>query len=134
MAFRRVNDVMPCIAASAINYGQAVALDVGDVQRQVLPLGTNTLEAFGLALATAVNPGDPVSVHGFLSGNVEKVVAGASLGHGADIGIGSTNGALAPIVGASGVAKWRVGKSMTAAAVGETFSLYVAPRQLSGLV
>jgi hypothetical protein len=63
-----------------------------------------------------------------------RVPAGGSLGHGADVGVASTNGALGPVSAASGVARYRVGQALTAAAAGETFSLYVNPKQLSGLV
>lgn len=123
---------LPGIAASSINAGQAVSLDVGDVQRQFLPISTNSIEPFGVARATAVTAGDAVTV--WDTGHVVRIAtAVASLGHGADIGVASTNGALGPITGASGSVKWAVGKSLSAAAAGETFSLSIRPRQLGGL-
>jgi hypothetical protein len=129
-AFELHRDGYPAKAASAINANQVVTSDVGDTQRQVLPVSSHNLEPLGIALASAPNPGDAVTV--MERRNVVKVTAGASLGAGTDIGVGSTNGTLAPIVGTQGLTRWRVGKSQTAAAAGEVFSLYVDPRQLSG--
>lgn len=123
---------LPAIAASAISGAKAVGLDVGNVQRQVLPIATNNAEPIGVAAASAVNPGDGITVYN--TEHIVKVVAAASVGHGADVGVASTNGDFGPVAGASGTAKWRVGVALTAAAAGETFSLYVKPRQLSGLV
>src|SRR5690242_19645288 len=95
---------LPGIAASAINVDSAVSLDAGDVQRQFLPVATVNVEPVGIARATAVNPGDGITVYD--RDHVVRVPAGASLGHGADIGVASTNGALGPVTGASGVVKW----------------------------
>lgn len=131
-AFELHTNGFPGIAASAIAMGAVVGLDVGDVQRQVLPLATVNAEPHGIALASAVNPGDGIPVINRI-GDVIKVTAIASLGHGADVGIASTNGGLGPITGASGVVKWRVGRAVTAAAASEVFSLYVSPRELGGL-
>lgn len=130
-AFELHRGGFPGKAASAISAGAVVGLDAGDVQRQVVPLATLNAEPFGVALASAVNPGDAVTV--LEPFDVVKVTAAASLGHGADIGIASTNGAVGPIAAASGVVKWRIGRSLSAAAAGEVFSLYINPRQLGGL-
>lgn len=122
---------LPFIAASAINPGQAVKLNVGDVQRSVVPVGSgiSANEPFAVAIATALQ-GEGVTLYD--DGQIVKVTAGASLGHGVDVGVGSTNGALAPVSVASGSVIWSVGKSLTAAAAGEKFSLYVRKRQVSG--
>lgn len=132
MAFELHRSALPGIAASAINAQSVVTHDIGDTQRQFLPVSTSGLEPVGVALATAVNPGDGVTVHDAY--NVVKIVAAASLGAGANVGVASTNGQLGIVAGASGVTTWRVGKSLSAAAAGETFSLYVNPRQLSNLI
>lgn len=80
--------------------------------------------------------------------SVVKAIAGASLGAGSDVGfatLGLASAAqgtqfqatvvqLGPVVGASGVVVWSVGKSRSNAAAGELFSLEIRPRQLSGLV
>jgi hypothetical protein len=125
MAFELHRTSFPGIAASAINAGAVVTLDTtGDVQRQVISTGSMTVEPFGIALATAVNPGDGVAV--FDLGNVVKGIAVASIGAGQDVNIASTGGQLGIV--ASGF--FRVGRSVTAAAAGETFSLYVNPRRV----
>lgn len=132
MAFELHRSAFPGIAASAVNAQQAVSLDVGDVQRQVLPLATNNVEPLGVTIATAVNPADSVAV--FDRGNIVKVPAVASFGAGQDIGVASTNGGFGTVSGASGVTRWAVGKSVTGALAGEIFSLYVNPKQLSNLI
>lgn len=130
-AFELHSDGFPLKAASAISINAVLGLDTGDVQRQVIPLATNNVEPFALAIASAPTPGDALT--GMVPGDVVKAVAAASLGHGTDVGIASTNGALGPVAAASGVVRWRVGRSVSAAAAGETFSLYISPRQLGGL-
>jgi hypothetical protein len=132
MAFELHRSALPGIAASAINAQQVVTHDTGDTQRQFLPVATNGVEPAGVALATAVNPGDAVAIHDAY--NVVKAVACASIGAGADIGVATSSGRLGLVTGASGVTRYRVGKSLTPAADGETFSLYVNPRQLSNLI
>lgn len=119
----------PAVAASDMNAGRVVNLTTGDVDRQVSPIATSNIEPFGIALATALQ-GKAVTI--MEDGDTIKVTAAASLGAGADVGIASTNGALGPVSGASGSTIWRVGRSVSAAAAGETFSLYIRPRTLSG--
>lgn len=127
-AFELHRSGFPAKAASAMGAQIAVSHDVGDTQRQVVAIATNNVEALGVTLATAANAGDAITV--LDRGNVVKVTAMASLGAGADIGVASTNGALGLVTSASGVVKWAVGKSQTAAAAGETFSLYVNPKPI----
>jgi hypothetical protein len=144
MAFELYRSTFPGIAASNIAAGNALALTVatalaGPVERQFIPISTVNVEPFGIALATAApvsaTPPFSAAVPVIDLGNTIKVTAAASLGVGADVGIasGATTG-LGPVVGASGAAVWRVGKAVSPAAAGEVFGLYVAPRQLSGLV
>jgi hypothetical protein len=129
-AFERHVNELPVKTASAVNPGGVLTLDTGDTQRQVVPVASLNILPIGVALATGASPGDAVTLEGEHS--IVKVVAGASLGQGAVIGVGSTNGSLAPVAGASGSVKCAVGDSLSAAAAGETFSLYVRPRVLSG--
>lgn len=124
-------NALPAVVASDCNPGLAVKLDAGDVDRQVVPLATSNAEPIGISLATALQ-GKAVTILDGLS--VVKVTAGASLGAGTDVGVASTNGTLGPVSGASGSTVYRVGKSTSAAAAGEKFSLYVKPKQVSGLV
>lgn len=116
-------------AASAMSPRVPVALDA--VEGQVVQIATTGVEPLGLTGAASARPGDAVVVYG--EGNIVKAVAAASLGFGANIGVASSNGALGPVTGASGVVRWRLGTSREAVAAGETFSLFVHPRQLSGL-
>lgn len=141
MAMELYRWTFPGIAASAIRAGDAVGFPVGSggLERQVVPLASWNLEPFAVALATAnyaaATPPFSAGVPLVDAGNTLKVTAGASLGAGADIGIATTAGSLimGPVVGAAGTVVWRVGKAVSAAAAGEVFSLYVSPRQLSGL-
>jgi hypothetical protein len=119
----------PGKAASAILPGQAVSLNTGDTEREVLPVATSNVEAFGIALASA-GPQDAVTI--FEEHSVVKVTALASLGAGANIGVASANGALGIVSAASGSVVHAIGKSVSAAAAGESFGLYIRPRQLSG--
>jgi hypothetical protein len=132
MAFELHRDPgISAIAASSIAAQSVVTWDVGDVQAQVLSVATVNVEPIGVTRSVASNPGDAVTVYD--DDHIVKAVAVASLGAGAEIGVASTNGGLGPVTGASGTVKWRVGKSLTAAAAGETFSLSIKPRQLNGL-
>lgn len=139
MAFELYRWTFPAIAASAIGAGDPVRLSPSAAERQVVPLATWNLEPFGIALATAnyaaATPPFSAAVGVVDIGNTIKVTAGASLGVGADIGVATTAGApwAGPVAGAAGTVVWRVGKSVSAAAAGEVFGLYVSPRQLSGL-
>lgn len=116
-------------AASVLSDKLAVKLDT--TANQVVPVASVNDQPFGVAHDVASSVGDVIPVYG--PHNVAKVVAAASIGVGADAGVASTNGNLGPVTAASGVVKYRVGYSLTAAAAGETFSLFVAPRQLSGI-
>src|ERR1700738_559468 len=104
MAFElfRTTDAFPGIAASACAAGQAMQLSASAVERQFIPIGgasggggTSNIEPFGISLATAATFGLAVPVVDAL--NTVKVTAGASTGAGADIGVASVNGTLAPV-------------------------------------
>ena len=117
----------PGIAASNVQPGQVVSLASG-TERGIAPCASANLRPFGVAFAVAT-AGDAVTVHAI--GNVVKAIANASVGVGAEITVasGAATG-VAPVTGASGVERWSVGQSVTAAAAGETLSVYVHPRQL----
>jgi hypothetical protein len=131
MAFKLHRTSFPGIAASAVSAGQAVTLASGG-DRNVAPIVNSSVEPFGIALASAASVGDGVAV--LDDNNVEIVIAAASLGRGADVGVVGATTSLGPVSAASGSAVYRVGKSLSAAAAGEEFSIYVNPKQLSGLV
>lgn len=122
-------------AASAINPFQPVKL-VGTSSLFAVPAATSTDVPFGFngeatAGASGINSVDAAAIYS--QGNVAKAVCAASVGVGSEVGVASTNGALGPIAGASGVSKWSVGIALTPAAPGERLSVYVRPRQLGGL-
>lgn len=139
MAHDLHRDPLPMIAASAFARPQAsngalgavaVSVPAGGVERGVLPIATVNAEPLGLVAQSASVAGRSCAVH---DQGIVKCVAGASVGVGADVGFASTNGALGPIAAASGVLKYSVGKSTSAAAAGEIFSVYVRPKVLSGV-
>ena len=117
----------PGIAASNCQPGQVVSLASG-TERGIQPCASANLRPFGVAFAVATQ-GDAVTVHAI--GNIVKTTANASVGVGAEVTVasGSATG-VAPVAGASGVERWSVGQTVTAAAAGETLSVYVHPRQL----
>ena len=90
--------------------------------------------ALGMSTATGASPGDPISIQ--FTG-VCKGIAGASLGAGAPVGIGSTNGVLAPILATGGPAsanlvatRFAVGIALKNAAAGDYFPVLLKPDQI----
>lgn len=91
---------------------------------QVIMLGTNNLEPFGVNGEATAAVGDQVTIYG--NDNIVKAKAIASLGVGAQVGVGSDNGRLGPGAAASG--RFRTGIALEAAADTESFALFVSPR------
>lgn len=120
----------PAVAASAVNAGAAVGVASGADSR-VYPVASLNLRPLGIALATGATVGHAVTI--LDEGNTVVITAAASVGRGAEVGVASTNGALGPVAGASGSIVYSVGQSVSAGAAGEDISIYVNPRQLSGL-
>ncbi len=117
--------VTPLPAASALSETVYAAGSVND-----MPLGFTT--------ATVASPGDPVSVQ--FSG-VVKGVAGASLGAGAPVAVGSTNGILIPLLpsglstalgSAIGAAelRWSVGVALKNAVAADLFPVLLKAAQI----
>lgn len=119
---------LPFTAASAI-VGPAPVKLAATGTRRVIPAAANTDEIQGFVSNASYAVGEGITVYG--ENSVVEAVAAASLGPGADVGIASSNGALGPVAAASGVARFRVGRSFEGAAAGEKFSLYVKPARLS---
>lgn len=133
MAWEILDDPFPGIAASAIADRQVVTLNTGAVDRSVLPCsGATNQVPHGIECrgATALQ-GEGVTIAD--RGNYAKAVAAASLGAGVEIAVVGATRSLGLAAGASGSTRYSVGQSMNAAAAGEVFTLYVNPRQLSGL-
>lgn len=95
-----------------------------------LPVGSWNEEPHGVTGAATHSVGEVPAV--YFSQNVVKCRAGASIGAAAAAGVGSTNGVVAPVAGASGSVRWQLGHTVTAAAAGEVVSIFINPRQLSG--
>jgi hypothetical protein len=131
MAFELHTNPLPGIAATVIADQSAVRFIPGATQRAVGPVASTNQEPVGVVDAGATSLA-PVTVYGEHS--YVKALAVASVGAGANVGHASANGALGPVVAASGAAVWRIGVSQEPAAAGQVFTVLVNPRQLSGLV
>lgn len=116
---------LPVNVASAVNPRQPVQL-LGTSALICGPVATSNVEPFGYAGEATAAVGETLTVYEAL--NIVKAVAAASLGVNAAVTVASTNGALGPaVIVASG--HYEHGKSLTPAAAGEVFSLYVRPRK-----
>jgi hypothetical protein len=122
----------PAIAGSAINPGVPVQFG-GGVERGVIPVATNSLLAVGMIDTRIASKaqGDPITV--YEHGAVVEGIAAASMGQGAEVAFAVPSQGFAPVAAASGVLRASVGVTMTPAAPGEYFALYVRPRVLGGL-
>lgn len=137
MAHYHEGDGLPLKAASAISQWVPVQFLQGAsaLTETVIRAGSINVAAFGMTIATVASPGDPVSV--VPPGYVTKAIAAASLGAGAVVGVGSTNGHLIPLA-ASGVAspastgeaRYSVGVALYNAVDADVFSVFVDPRQI----
>jgi hypothetical protein len=129
----------PLRAASAIAQYVPVRL-VGDqvtpgsaLSETVVRAGSSNEDVLGMTEATVASPGGEVQVTFF---GITKGVAGASLGAGARLQVGSTNGILIPFIptgaAASGPSRsYVVGRSLRNAVVGDIFSFVVDPEQIT---
>lgn len=119
---------LPRRAASQINEGVAVRSSASQTD-YVLPVASSNVRAFGLSLATAASPGDPVAVQ---TEGIGVARACASVGPGALVIVGSTNGRLAPLGAAASAPIPQglevVGESVNAAVDGDYFSVLIKPR------
>ena len=131
MAGEHLKNALPFVAASAINPNRAVYISPSYANRVVQLASTVTQEVAGVSGDATALQGESVVIYG--RGAVVDVTAAASLGAGADIGVAPASAAFAPIAGASGSARHRVGKALESAAAGETFALYIDPDNLSGI-
>lgn len=114
---------LPRLAASQVDQGEAVRASASQTD-YVLPVATSNVRVLGVAIATAASPGDPVAVQ---TEGIAVCRAAASLGPGAQVIVGSTNGRLAPLGAAASApipqGLFIVGESVQAAADGDYFSV-----------
>lgn len=121
----------PAIAGSALRPGEVVKFAAGANERRVIPVVSTNELAVGVidTRAASAAVGDAVTV--YETGAVLEGLSVASIGAGAEVAVASANGALGLVAGASGVVRATVGVTMTPAAGGEYFALYVRPRVLA---
>ena len=141
MAHNQSGGRPPVKAASAIAQYVPVAFlpAASALGETVIRAGSFNEIPFGVTLSSVASPGDPVTIG--VRGETVKGVAGASLGAGALVAVGSVNGILVPIVpsglstalgsalGALGV-RWAVGIAMKNAAAADLFPVYLDPSQI----
>ncbi len=102
------------------------------LNRAVVPVASNNLRPQGFVGNASAAQGEAVTVYG--EGSIVEAVAAASIGAGGEVGVGSTNGDLGIVAGASGVTRWACGQALEDVAAGEVFSVYVKTRQVSNLI
>ncbi len=126
---------LPFKAASAIGAFMPVFQPIASSRDDTVVLAaSHNNDVLGLTIATVATYGDPVAV---VVTGVAKGVAGASLGAGARVAVGSTNGVLAPLLasgaasgGAAVNARYIVGRAMQAAAAGDIFPVLLGGEQI----
>jgi hypothetical protein len=116
---REGRQVLPRQAASQLAGYVPVRTSASSAD-QVLAVGTTNQRVLGMGIATAASPGDPYAVQ---VDGVAKAIACASIGNGALLAVGSTNGRLAPAASGAQI----VGESQTPAADGDVFSVLLKP-------
>lgn len=131
---------IPLTAASALNQFVPVTPLAGpsSLDDNVIRAGSVNDLPLGFTVATVPTYS---TVFAALIGGIAKGIAAASLGNGALVGVGSTNGHLIPIsasglstalgsaLGAAGV-RWAVGISLEDAADGAEFKVLLQPAQV----
>lgn len=133
MAFKRIISGLEWSlpAASAINPLVPVQI-AGTSDPYFLPIATNNVRPYGLNSeatggASGLNQREHVTV--YEPGNIAKAVSLASIGVGQEVGVGSSNGALAGgLLAAS--AHWAVGVTLSPAGAGEFLSVLIQPRKV----
>ena len=131
MAFELHGNAFPGIAASNIAAGQTVLLASGAPERSVHPVPSNNEDLIGVTHVAATR-GDAVAIH--LPGEVVSVTAAGTVISGSDVVYSTASLGYVTQAAASGVVRFAAGKSVSAVAnPGETFSLYIRPKQLGGL-
>jgi Uncharacterized conserved protein (DUF2190) len=134
MAWENSNFAVTARAASAVRAHEPVALlgavSAASAQDEVIvPVGSVNLDVFGVARASAA-VGQPVTVD--LTPGFVKAIAAASLGAGARVAVGSTNGRLIPLpLGAvASQVKFSVGVAMQSAVDADIFTVFLKPEQI----
>lgn len=119
----------PRVAVGAIEQYKAVQAVAG-VKNGVAQATSNLGLIEGVAISAAAS-GEAVPVA--IEGSEVKLTAGASLGAGAEVMVGSVNGAVIPFAQASGVRRQSLGVALGSAAAGERFTIILRPREVVGI-
>jgi hypothetical protein len=120
---RENKQVLPRFAASAIAEGVAVRGSASQAEF-VLPVATSGQRHQGVSIATAASPGDGLGVQ---TEGVVIMRACASVGPNSPVMVGSTNGRVAPHIGASGVDVYAIGETQAAAVDADYVSVLLFP-------
>lgn len=136
MAHDQEGPRLPLKAASAIAQYVPVTMPAGGsaLSETVIRAGSINDFPLGFTTATIATYGEAVGVQ---YAGVVKGVAGASLGAGAPLGVGSTNGILIPLA-ASNIAssangtgvRWMVGVALKNAAAADLVPVWIKPDQI----
>jgi hypothetical protein len=124
----RHNHQLPIVAATTILPRQPLQL-VGTTTPMVAPVSSHNVETFGVNGPATYVTGEAVAV--YEADNYVKMVAAASVGVGAVVGVASPGGAVGPIAGASGSVIRAVGKTFTEGRENERITVLINPRTLS---
>lgn len=139
MAYTGDQQTLSLVFASAMGQYLPVFMNLASSRDRVaVPAGTIADDVIGLTRATVGTYGlaETVVVGGFA-----KAIAAASLGAGARVAVGSTNGKLIPItpsgigtglgsaLGAADI-RYMIGRSLEAAAAGAIFTVLLDPGQV----
>jgi hypothetical protein len=140
MAHKEEQFNLPLRAASAIAQyvpvrftGDAGLFPGSAISESVVRAGSSNEDVLGMTLATVASPGAEVAV---AVNGVSKGIAGASIGAGARLIVGSTNGILIPFIptgaAASGPLRtYSIGKSLRNAVAGDIFAVFLDPEQFT---
>lgn len=136
MAHTQIDGRPPLSSASqAAAYVPVAFLQGGSaLSETVIPAGSVNVLPFAITIATVASAGDPAQL-AYLK-EVAKGICGASLGAGAQVAVGSTNGILIPLTasGAASVAnyplRYTVGIALKNAAAGDIFPVFIDPQQI----
>lgn len=131
MAWTQHRDTVPKIVASAAIAANLPVKPLAGTADKVVLCATNNSYPLGFSIATGASAGNPLAV---VTEGTIKAIACASTGAGGEVGVGSTNGALGPIAAASGFTVFSIGEAQDNAAAGDTFSVQLRIRQISGAI
>lgn len=128
MAHYNHEDVYPGKAASAMAQWVPVTLVGDETVRTTASLNELSI---GFTIASVASPNDSVA---FVTDGKCKAVAAASLGAGARLAVGSTNGVLIPLAASAGAAptavRYVAAIAMQAAQPGDVFTVLVDPDEI----